>query len=210
MNNPAQAARTLARGRRTSNWLAISLVASGLFNIAVPVYFWSTSHVRDQIVVFDLASGSLLLSPLVDPSSSKEIEETLSTWAAKCILDRSPAGLDNDALTTVLFNSETARKVREEFDGVHQQYIAKNLRSHLEIKSFEAQHISSSPRGPYIKVRIVGQVIINGVVDGTVIQDPQHVTLDLDLFRNPDLTRVSRYPLVVCAYQYENQNVAKK
>jgi hypothetical protein len=60
------ASHTLARGRKTQNWLAIALVASGLTNIAVPVYFWSTSHVRDQVVVFDLASGSLLLSPMVD------------------------------------------------------------------------------------------------------------------------------------------------
>jgi hypothetical protein len=100
MNTPAQAARTLARGRRTQNWLAVALVGSGLFNIGVPIYFWSTSHVRDQVVVFDLASGSLLLSPMVDPSSSKEILETCSSWAAKCILDRSPSGLDNEDLTT--------------------------------------------------------------------------------------------------------------
>jgi hypothetical protein len=100
MSTTAQAARTLARGRRTQNWLALSLVASGLLNIAVPIYYWLTSHVRDQVVVFDLASGSLLLSPMVDPSSSKEILETCSSWAAKCILDRSPSGLDNEDLTT--------------------------------------------------------------------------------------------------------------
>jgi hypothetical protein len=210
MSTTAQAARTLARGRRTANFLAIGLVASGLFNIGVPLYYWSTSYIRDQVVVFDLASGSLLLSPMVDPSSSKEILETCSSWAAKCILDRSPVGLDNDSLTTVLFNSETARKVREEFDGVHQQYIAKSLRSHVEIKTIDSQSIASSPHGPYIKATVKGQVVITGVLNNQAIQDVQPVSLEIDLVRNPDLSRVHRYPLMCFAYQYENQNVAKK
>jgi hypothetical protein len=201
-----QASHTLARGRRTSNWLAIALVASGITNLAVPIYFWSTSHVRDQVVVFDLASGSLLLSPMVDPSSSKEILETCSSWAAKCILDRSPSGLDNEDLTAVLFNSETARKVRDEFAGVKQQYVAKSLRSHVEIKSIDAQPIGNG----IIKARIVGQCIITGTVNDLAIQEVQPVTLDLSLARNPDLSRVHRYPLMVFAYQYASNPIAKK
>ena len=63
----SNAANTLARGRKTSNWLAIALAASVVINIATPVYYSLQSKVRDQVVVFDLASGSLLLSPLVDP-----------------------------------------------------------------------------------------------------------------------------------------------
>jgi hypothetical protein len=200
------ASHTLARGRKTQNWLAIALVASGLTNIAVPVYFWSTSHVRDQVVVFDLASGSLLLSPMVDPSSSKEILETCSSWAAKCILDRSPSGLDNEDLTTVLFNSETARKIRDEFAGVKQQYLAKNLRSHVEIRSIDSQPIGNG----IIKAKITGQVIITGTLNGTSIQDVQPVSLELSLVRNPDLSRVHRYPLMCFAYQYDSNPIAKK
>jgi hypothetical protein len=210
MNTSPQAARTLARGRRTQNWLAICLVCSGFTNIAVPVYFWSTSHVRDQVVVFDLASGSLLLSPMVDPSGSKEILETLSTWAAKCILDRSPSGLDNDALASLIFNSETGKKVRDEFGSVRQQYLEKSLRSHVEIKSLDSQSIATSPHGPYIKVRVTGQVVITGVLNGQAIQDLQPVTLDLDLVRNPDLGKNRRYPLLVWGYSYANQNLVKK
>src|SRR6516225_6820957 len=95
MSNPA---RTLAKGRRTANWLAIALAASVLFNIATPVYYSLQSKTKDKLVVFDLASGSLLLSPLVDPGNSKDILDISASWAAKAILDRSPAGLDNDEL----------------------------------------------------------------------------------------------------------------
>jgi hypothetical protein len=72
--------------------------------------------------VFDLASGTLILSPLVDPADSKEILDISATWAAKAILDRSPSALDNDELVPILFDADTARKVRDEFSGVKAQY----------------------------------------------------------------------------------------
>lgn len=177
----------------------------------MPLYYWQASKAKDQVVVFDLASGSLLLSPMVDPASSREIIETCSSWAAKCILDRSPSGLDNPDLAALMFNSETGRKVREEFDAVHQQYVAKNLRSHVEIRSIDSQPIATSPFGPYIKSKIVGQVIITGTVQGQSIQEVQNVTLELSLVRNSDLSRVHRYPLMCFAYTYDPQSpIAKK
>jgi hypothetical protein len=112
MTDSTHAARTLARGRKTQNWLAIALVVSGLFNVATPIYYSLQAKNKDQVVVFDLASGSLLLSPIVDPSDSKEILDTLVSWSAKCVLDRSSSGLDNDNLLAVLFNSETARMLK--------------------------------------------------------------------------------------------------
>ena len=108
MSNPA---RTLAKGRRTANWLAMALVASVLFNIATPVYYSLQSKTKEKVVVFDLASGSLLLSPLVNPGDSKDILDISASWAAKAILDRSPAGLDNDELVGLLFNTPPPRPV---------------------------------------------------------------------------------------------------
>jgi hypothetical protein len=203
MSNPA---RTLAKGRKTANWLAIALVVSVLFNIGTPIYYSLQSKMRDQVVVFDLASGSLLLSPLVDPDDSKEILTTSATWAAESILDRSPAGLDHDDLVGILFNSDTAHKVRDEFGAVRQQYVEKNLRSHVEIKSIDAQPIG---RG-IIKAKVAGQVVLTGAVHGQAIQEVQPVTLELSLARNPDLGRNKRYPLVVWQYAYPPEEAAKK
>lgn len=201
----SNAANTLARGRKTSNWLAIALAASLVINIATPVYYSLQSKMRDQVVVFDLASGSLLLSPLVDPGDSKEILTTSASWAAESILDRSSSGLDHDDLVGILFNSETARKVRDEFGAVKTQYVEKNLRSHVEIKSIDAQPVG---RG-VIKAKVAGQVVLTGTLHGRAIQEVQPVTLELSLARNPDLGKNRRYPLMVFGYSYE-ESLAKK
>jgi hypothetical protein len=206
MPESQSSARTLARGRKTSNWLAIGLAASLAVNIATPIYYSMQAKHRDEVVVFDLASGTLLLSPLVDPSSSKEVLELSATWVAKSVLDRSPAGLENEDLIAILFNSETARKVRDEFAGVKVQYGAKNLRTHVEIKSVDAQPIGNG----IIKARVIGQVIIAGTLNGQSIQEVQPVALDISLARNPDLGRNHRYPLMCFGYQYTASEVTKK
>ena len=204
MSNPA---RTLAKGRKTANWLVIALVASVLFNIATPVYYSLQSKTKDKLVVFDLASGSLLLSPLVDPGDSKDIIDISASWAAKAILDRNPAGLDNDELVGLLFNTETGRKVRDEFAVLKTQYVQKSLRSHVEIKSIDAQSVGNG----LIKITVDGQVILAGTIHGQAIQEVQPVTLELSMARNPDLGRNRRYPLMCYGYQYTSpRGVAAK
>jgi len=198
VSNPA---RTLAKGRKTANWLAIALVVSVLFNIATPVYYSLQSKTKEKVVVFDLASGSLLLSPLVDPGDSRDILDISASWAVKAILDRSPAGLDNEELVGLLFNTETGRKVRDEFAVLKTQYVQKSLRSHVEIKSIDAQSVGNG----LIKITVDGQVIQTGTIHGQAIQEVQPITLELSMARNPDLGRNRRYPLMCYGYQYTNR-----
>jgi hypothetical protein len=196
--NQTSPARTLAKGRSKANWLAIALMVSVLFNIGTPIYYSLQARSKDKVVVLDLASGSLLLSPLVDPGDSKDILSVITSWAAKAILDRNPAGLDNEELIGILFNSETSRKIRDEFASLKTQYVQKNLRSHVEIKSIDSQGIGNG----IIKATVSGQVILTGTVHGTAIQQVQPVTLELSLARNPDLGRNKRYPLMCFGYSY--------
>jgi hypothetical protein len=204
MSNPA---RTLASGRKTANWLAIGLVVSVLVNIATPIYYSLQAKLKDKVVVLDLASGSLLVSPLVDPADSRDILNVITSWAAKAILDRNPAGLDNDELISILFNPETARKIREEFNALKTQYSQKSLRSHIEIKTMDSQAVGNG----IIKATVVGQLILTGTVHGTAIQEVQPVTLELSLARNPDLGRNKRYPLMCFGYSYtEGGSLAKQ
>jgi hypothetical protein len=163
MSNPA---RTLAKGRKIANWLAIALVVSVLFNISTPIYYSLQAKLKDKVVVLDLASGSLLLSPLVDPADSRDILNVSTSWAAKAILDRNPAGLDNEELIGILFNSETARKIRDEFDAIKAQYVQKSLRSHVEIKAIDSQAVGNG----IIKATVAGQLILTGTVHGTAMQ----------------------------------------
>jgi len=195
MSDPAQ---TLARGRKLTNWLSIALVASVLVNIATPLYYSIESKRRDNVVVFDMASGSLLLSPVVDPGDSKEILDVTASWVAKAILDRNPAGLDNDDLVGILFDRNTTKKVRDEFAALKKQYMEKSLRSHVEISSMDAQSIGAGR----IRVEVSGQVITTGTVHGTATQQVQTVGLDVSLARNPDLGRNRRYPLMCYGYTY--------
>jgi hypothetical protein len=195
MNSPA---RTLARGAKLTNWLSIALAASVLLNIATPLYYSFHDRLKEKLVVFDLASGSLLLSPLSDPSDSRDILEISSSWAAKAILDRNPAGLDNDPLVNLLFNTETGRKIRDEFGVEKIQYEQKNLRSHIEIKTIDAQAIGKG----LIKSKVSGQLITTGIVHGTATQEVHPVALELSLARNPDLGRNRRYPLMCYGYVY--------
>jgi hypothetical protein len=204
MSNPA---RTLAKGRKIANCLTIALVVSVLFNIGTPIYYSLQAKLKDKVVVLDLASGSLLLSPLVDPADSRDILNVSTSWAAKAILDRNPAGLDNDELVGILFNSETARKIRDEFAALKVQYLQKSLRSHIEIKSIDSQAVGNG----IIKAKVVGQLIVTGTVHGTAIQEVQPVTLELSLARNPDLGRNKRYPLMCFGYSYtEGGSLAKQ
>jgi hypothetical protein len=204
MSNPA---RTLAKGRKMGNWLAIALVVSVLFNIGTPIYYSLQAKLKDKVVVLDLASGSLLLSPLVDPGDSRDILNVSTSWAAKAILDRNPAGLDNDELIGILFNSETARKIRDEFAALKAQYVQKSLRSHIEIKAIDSQAVGNG----IIKATVAGQLILTGTVHGAAIQEVQPVTLELSLARNPDLGRNKRYPLMCFGYSYtEGGSLAKQ
>ena len=204
MSNPA---RTLAKGRKMANWLAIALVVSVLFNIGTPIYYSLQAKLKDKVVVLDLASGSLLLSPLVDPADSRDILNVSTSWAAKAILDRNPAGLDNEELIGILFNSETARKIRDEFAALKAQYVQKSLRSHVEIKAIDSQAVGNG----IIKAKVAGQLILTGTVHGTAIQEVQPVTLELSLARNPDLGRNKRYPLMCFGYSYtEGGSLAKQ
>jgi hypothetical protein len=198
MSNPA---RALARGRKTTNWLSIALVVSVFVNIATPAWYSLQSKYADQVVVFDLASGSLLLSPIVDPGESKEILNTSASWAVESILDRSPAGLEHDDLISILFNTQTALKVRDEFSRLKPQYVEKSLRSHIEIKAIDAQPIGNG----LLKARVSGQLILTGTLHGQSIQEVQPVTLEISLARNPDLGHNRRYPLMVYGYVYVNQ-----
>jgi hypothetical protein len=194
----ARPALALARGRRTVTLLSLFLGISVLANIVSPLYFWYQSGQKQNLVVFDLASGSLLLSPVVDPGDSKEILEISSSWGARVVLERDAMGLDHEDLMSVLFNSETARKVRDEYAAVHAEYTAKKLESHIRISSIDAQPVGKG----LIRSTVGCECVTTGIVNGEPWREIKMLTLQLSLARNPDLGKNHRYPLVVVAYQY--------
>jgi hypothetical protein len=192
------AARTIAKGHQSRRWLTAVLFVSVGGNIVVPLWFTYQSRLERQVVLFDVSSGTLLLSPLVDPASSKELVGITGSWAARCLLDRNALGFDDPRLLELLFLRDAAKKANQEFTTVKQEYVDKNLRSKVEIKEIKGQAVGQG----IILCRISGQVIITGVVHGEAIQEVQETTIDFKLVRNPDLGRNMRYPLAVADYAY--------
>jgi hypothetical protein len=183
-------ARTLAKGHQSRRVMTGILCVSVLGNILTPLWFsWPSS-------------GSLLLSPLVDPASDKELVEITASWAARCLLNRSPAGFDDPRLLELLFLRAATEKADKEFSAVKQEYVAKNLRSKVEISQIKGQAVGDG----MIVCRVTGQVIITGVVNGEAIQEINPTVIDFRLMRNPDLGRNRRYPLAVQDYAYVATN----
>ena len=110
-------ARTLAKGHQSRRVMTGILCVSVLGNILIPLWFsWQNSR-EQKVVIFDTSSGSLLLSPLVDPASDKELVEITASWAARCLLNRSPAGFDDPRLLELLFLRAATEKADKEFSG---------------------------------------------------------------------------------------------
>ena len=192
------ASRALARGVRTRLLLWLALVVSLAFNLAYPLYDkWQDAH-RTALTILDVASGSLLVSPLVDPGSSNELIELTATWAAQSLLDRSPTGFDNDRLLQITFLKKAYDKAQAEWNGVKGQFSEKALREKVEIGKIQAQAVGAG----IIDARVEGQVILTGVLNGEPIQETQPLAVAFTLGRNPDLGRNRRYPLAVRDYRY--------
>ena len=194
--------RTLAKGHQSRRVLTGILCLSVLGNILVPLWLsWRNSQ-EQKVVIFDTSGGTLLLSPLVDPASDKELVEITASWAARCLLNRSPAGFDDPRLLELLFLRAATQKADKEFQAVKQEYEAKNLRSKIEISQIKGQAVGDG----MIVCRVTGQVIITGVVNGEAIQEINPTVIDFRLMRNPDLGRNRRYPLAVQDYGYVGAN----
>lgn len=211
--NSIIAARTLARGRKAFNTLCIGIGVYIFLSIAVIAYaFWVIAHPPTRMLLLDVNSNTMLIAPIVDPSSPTNIN-LMAIWTARAICNRSPIGLDDDptGLISVLFDIPTAVKVRTAFSLVKQQYIAKQLRSKLDIRHISSQTIKSKvlvrsivtgqqTETSVIKATVTGQVVVDGVWMGNGTQDIYPIKLDLDLVYNPDLGESARFPLMCTGF----------
>jgi hypothetical protein len=203
---------TLSRSRLTNSRLTLALGASVLLNIATPFYYANRADKLQKVAILDLASGTLIVSPLVHPVHSKEIIDIDSEWAALCLLDRSEVGPDHPEMLALLFDRPTAKKAGDEFESLKEQYVQKKLSTHAKVKSIDSQrvHISTNV-GDAIKARVVCQVDITGHLYGEKVEEPpQTVTVDFTFVRNPDLGRNQRYSLMVIDYQYPSKEMLTK
>jgi hypothetical protein len=191
------AANTLASGRRTVRLLWIALVVSMTAHLIIPVCL-VTAMVRPEKVALMDGTESLIIAPLVPAEESNEILETLSLWAAKAFLDRGPQGFDAPETLQRVFLPDASAKAEAEFNKVAGEFSKKNIHQKFEIGRIDLQRLEQG----VVMSRVIGQVLTQAQVGDEQVSEPQAVTLNLKLIRNPYLGRNKRYPFAVADYTF--------
>lgn len=192
-----RAAHALAAGRRTVRLLWIALVVSLTAHLIIPVCLVSAMMRPEKVALMD-GTESLIISPLVPLEESNEILETLSLWAAKSFLDRGPQGFDAPETLQRVFLPEAAKKAEVDFNRLAGEFSKKNIHQKFEIGRIDLQRLDQG----VVMSRVIGQVLTQAQIGDQQLTEPQAVTLNLKLVRNPYLGRNKRYPFAVAEYTF--------
>jgi hypothetical protein len=191
------ASHALASGRRTVRLLWIVLVISLAAHLIIPVCLVSAMMRPEKVALMD-GTESLIISPLVPLEESNEILETLSLWAAKSFLDRGPQGFDAPETLQRVFLPEAAKKAEADFNHLAGEFSKKNIHQKFEIGRIDLQRLDQG----VVMSRVIGQVLTQAQIGDEQLTEPQAVTLNLKLVRNPYLGRNKRYPFAVAEYTF--------
>ena len=191
------AANALASGRRTVRLLWVALVISLTAHLIIPVCL-VTAMIRPEKVALMDGTESLIISPLVPLEESNEILETLSLWAAKSFLDRGPQGFDAPETLQRVFLPDAAKKAEAEFSRAAAEFSKKNIHQKFEIGRIDLQRLEQG----VVMSRVIGQVLTQAQIGDEQLSEPQAITLNLKLVRNPYLGRNKRYPFAVADYAF--------
>jgi hypothetical protein len=191
------AANALASGRRTVRLLWIALVISMTAHLIIPVCL-VTAMVRPEKVALMDGTEALIISPLVPVEESNEILNTLSLWAAKSLLDRGPQGFDAPETLHRVFLPDAASKAEADFNKVAGEFSKKNIHQKFEIGRIDLQRLEQG----IVMSRVIGQVLTQAQIGDEQVSEPQAITLNLKLVRNPYLGRNKRYPFAVGDYTF--------
>ena len=188
-------ANRLAAAIRTNRLLGIALILSLLAHVIVPIYLVTAMTKPEKVALMD-GTESLIISPLVPVEQSDEILNTVSYWAAKSFLDRGPQGFDAPDTLNRVFLPEAAEKAKNEFKGLADEFKKKSIHQKLEIARIDLQRIG----GGIVMSRVIGQILTQAQIGDQQVDQPQPITLNLKLVRNPFLGRNQRYPFAVVDY----------
>jgi phage shock protein PspC (stress-responsive transcriptional regulator) len=197
MQRISGAANSLASARRTVRLLWIALIVSLCAHCVVPAYIITAMAHPEKVALMD-GTQSLIITPLVPIEQSREILETISYWAAKSFLDRGPQGFDAGDTLDRVFLPAAAEKAKAEFKAVTEEFAKKNIHQKLEIARIDIQGLDKG----IILSRVVGQILTQAQVGDEQVNQPQPITLNLKLARNPYLGRNQRYPYAVMDYAF--------
>jgi hypothetical protein len=200
-------AKILAKGRRTFQLVIIIAILSIFCNIGQGIFFALQLRQRDQMVIFDLATGNLLISQVIDPLDSQETMDKIVDWSIATIEERTPTGLKHDNLIPYVFESDIGKRVRHDFELIKSEYVAKNMWTSAQVEHYDAQPMGKG----ILKTRVLYQVVTDATVNGGLVRTAESKTLDLMIARNPGYGRFNKkYPLMVFDYKEVAPAVVKK
>jgi hypothetical protein len=197
VQRPNQAANSLASARITVRLLWIALIVSLCGHCLVPAYIITAMAHPEKVALMD-GTQSLIITPLVPVEQSREILETISYWAAKSFLDRGPQGFDAADTMDRVFLPAASAKAKAELKVVAAEFAKKSIHQKLEIGRIDLQPLNDG----VILSRVVGQILTQAKVGDEQVNQPQPITLNLKLVRNPYLGRNQRYPYAVSDYAF--------
>jgi hypothetical protein len=192
-----RAANSLASARITVRLLWIGLIVSLCSHCIVPVCIITAMAHPEKVALMD-GTQSLIIAPLVPIEQSREILETISYWAAKSFLDRGPQGFDAADTMDRVFLPAASEKAKIEFKVVAEEFAKKQIHQKLEIARIDLQRLDHG----VILSRVIGQILTQAQVGDEQVNQPQPITLNLKLVRNPYLGRNQRYPYAVMDYAF--------
>ena len=197
VNQKNLAANALASGRRTIRLLWIALIVSLTAHLLIPICMVTVMMRPEKVALLD-GTESLIISPLVPVEESNELLETVSLWAAKSFLDRGPQGFDAPETLQRVFLPDAARKAETEFHTVAEEFLKKNIHQKFEIGRIDLQRLNQG----VVMSHVIGQILTQAQIGDEQVCEPQPVTLNLKLVRNPFLGRNKRYPFAVAEYSF--------
>jgi hypothetical protein len=198
-------AHALARGRQTHRWTVFALGASVALNLAYPVWYAWREDRRQQMVVFDTQSATLLACPVVDAGGSDDTTHCC-LMAALCLFDKSAIGFRYPEILRLLFNADARKKAQAEWEKEAAQYKAKSLKATVDVKRILPQPL----RYGRVNAQLDCIVSLEGRVNGQPVVEDRPVTVNFQFARNDDLLHRGRYGLMVIDYSYATPAVAKQ
>ena len=203
-----RAANEIHRTRRTKTllWMAVLLLI--VSNVASPIYLVTILTKHEKVAMMD-GTETMVIAGLMPVEEARNIQEDISFWAAKALLDRNPVGFDAPETLDRVFGKDALERAKKEWKDVQDEYSTKQIHQKFEASYVKLQRVSDD----VIVSHVVGQVIVDGNLGDEKISEPAPLTLSLKLVRNPRIGQNKRYPYMVADYNYErteNLSVTKQ
>lgn len=193
--------RELVSRFRDRRFLALLVLLLIVTNTIMPLgLVWMLY--REQIVVVTDQQGNMVIAPGMDFSDASKLHTASGLIATKALLERNPTGLDTPEMVRNLFIRDGWKKAQAEMAAAMPELARKDIHQKVELSSIDVTGVRQAGDVQIYYIRTTGQIIRNGHLEGTLIQEVDNFSIQYEMWRNPRLTQNGRYPLVVVNYRY--------